>query len=210
MLIAIEGVDSAGKATQAKILAHRLRAELYSFPRYNTPIGALIKRHLTGDVYLATTHSKNRDEADPFMFQCLMAADKLYAEPRILDTLVDENHVVCDRWIPSALCYGAADGLDRDWLSGLHASLLEADLNIFLDITPEEALRRRPEARDRFERDREKQKRVREEYKKLWTERGAPHYVTVDGDGGGSGDGPIFTVAERVWAVVDAYMKEHE
>ena len=42
------------------------------------------------------------------------------------------------------------------------------DLNIFIDVPEEEALRRRPEMRDRFEKDREKQKVVRANYETLW------------------------------------------
>ena len=210
MHICIEGADGAGKNTQAKILAHRMRAELYSFPRYNTPIGKLIKRHLVGDVALREEHFNDARRApeDALMFRCLMAADKLAAAQSMRDLLSNSVVVVCDRWIPSSLCYGAADGIDREWLKSLYAALPQADLNIFLDVTLDETLRRRPEARDRYERDQEKQLRVREEYKRLWADEGAPHYVTVDGDGGGSGDGPIFTVAERVWAAVETYRRK--
>lgn len=226
IFVCIDGIDGSGKATQSKILAERLGAKLYSFPRYETPIGKMIRRHLTGRVALREEHLIDSSDhtidgdvvfrvasEDSLMFQALMIADKCNAAEEIQDLFLDGTPVVCDRWIPSAICYGAADGVDREWLIQTHLPLPEADLNIFLDVTPEEALRRRPDARDRYERDREKQKRVREEYQKLWEENavlidGAPIYVTVNGDGGG-GPGSIAVVAERVWAVVEAYRKEN-
>ncbi len=213
MLIVCEGVDAAGKATQSRALAQRLDAALFSFPRYGTPVGKAIKRHLHGEIQLCevrhlldpggqTGRTQHREALeDALVFQSLNLLDKSDAASEIRRLLLNGQHVVCDRWIPSSRCYGAADGLDPAWLERMHASLPQADLNIFLDITPEEALRRRPEARDRYERDRDKQAAVREQYKQLWAS-GGDKYVTVDGDGGGSGDGPIFVVAERVWEVV--------
>lgn len=172
MFIAIEGLDAAGKATQTKLLAERLRAEgrevfTYSFPRYDTPVGAAIKRLLVG----TTTLTRPLDEPSEdiaLVLQALMLADKSAAIKEITAHLIDGAVVICDRWIPSALCYGVADGLDVEWLSDIHFPLTEVDVNVFVDVSPEEALRRRPDARDRFERDREKQAAVREEYSKLW------------------------------------------
>lgn len=214
MLISVEGIDGSGKATQSGILARRLDAAVFSFPQYGTEVGKVIKRHLLGLISLREEHTIDSSDhtidgntvyrkapEDALVFQGLMLVDKSLAANDIRSALTGGQHVVCDRWIPSSQCYGAADGLDAAWLERMHASLPQADLNIFLDIMPEEAVRRRPEARDRYERDRAKQVAVRAEYQKLWAA-GGDKYVTVDGDGGGSGDGPIFTVAERVWEVV--------
>lgn len=216
MHIVIEGLDASGKATQSAILAKRLDAALFSFPRYHTTVGKAIRRHLRSELALCEERAidditcvRSRAPEDALVFQCLMLADKCDSAGDIPSILKGGQHVVCDRWIPSSRCYGTADGLDPAWLERMHASLPQADLNIFLDITPEEALRRRPEARDRYERDRDKQVKVRAEYQKLWAS-GGDKYVTVDGDGGGSGDGPIFTVSERVWEVVAKHLKGAE
>jgi dTMP kinase len=172
LFICIDGLDAAGKATQTKLLAERIRAEgrevfTYSFPRYDTPVGAAIKRLLVG----TTTLTRPLDEPSEdiaLVLQALMLADKCDAIKEITERLMAGAVVICDRWIPSALCYGAADGLDVAWLASIHFPLLDADMNVFIDVSPEEALRRRPEARDRFERDREKQAAVRKQYTKLW------------------------------------------
>ena len=54
MLIAIEGLDQSGKATQAQLLRDQLRqggtrARLVSFPDYGTSIGEEIARALQGE-----------------------------------------------------------------------------------------------------------------------------------------------------------------
>ena len=54
MLIAIEGLDQSGKATQSQLLRDQLRqggtrARLVSFPDYGTSIGEEIARALQGE-----------------------------------------------------------------------------------------------------------------------------------------------------------------
>ena len=54
-LIAIEGLDGAGKATQSKLLVEWMNREygetkLYSFPRYETSTGVEIGRYLRGEL----------------------------------------------------------------------------------------------------------------------------------------------------------------
>lgn len=171
-LIVIEGADGAGKNTQSKRIVEHLRAightaHLYSFPRYGTPLGAAIRRHLMKEIALVEDPATRAPE-DAMMFQCLMLADKSDAAVSIREHLKNGDFVVCDRWIPSSYCYGKADGLDPEWLDRMHASLPVADLNIYLDVSPEETLRRRPAMRDRYEENRELQQRVRENYQQLW------------------------------------------
>lgn len=192
MLIAIEGTDASGKNTQTQLLAARLRemgreVVTYAFPRYDTPVGKTIKRILTGEIAVAYAGQPgDRPESqvirlpvdEAHVLQALMTADKADATPEIATHINEGTVVICDRWISSAICYGTADGLDAEWLHRINFPLPDAALSIFIDVSPEEALRRRPEARDRYERDREKQKRVHEEYVRLWgCERGQSRIV---------------------------------
>lgn len=213
-LIVLEGLDAAGKATQARLLAERFQsymmtAFVFSFPRYATTVGKAILRHLKGEIVLADgvqaevgplssmhdTEPRCAPE-DALAFQCLMLADKMEAANDIRNHMGLGRVVICDRWWQSALAFGAADGLDEDWLHRIHYPLPQPWLNIFIDVPPEEALRRRPEARDRYERDREKQKVVRANYEKLWTNAGAD-YVKIDGVGTQK------EVHDRIWAALE-------
>lgn len=220
MLVCIEGCDGSGKATQSKLLVERVarnnvHATLFSFPRYDTPIGHTIKRHLMREIVLNEVKHvldsggqtgrtlTRRAQEDALMFQCLMLADKSDAASEMRAILTRGGHIVCDRWIPSSYCYGSSDGLEPAWLDRMHSSLPQADLNLFLDIPPEEAVRRRPEAGDRYEQDREKQKVVRTNYEALWKRGSYPTWQVVNGEGA------IEEVAERIWrAVVNVYGRE--
>jgi dTMP kinase len=207
-LIVIEGIDSSGKNTQTKKLAARFdsigsSAITFSFPRYGTTVGKAILRHLKGEIVLVQEETDAESYQrytstfeDALAFQCLMLADKTDAAFEIDRSLIAGSVVICDRWWQSALAFGAADGLDEEWLARIHHGLPQPWLNIFIDVPPEEALRRRPEARDRYERDREKQKIVRANYEKLWTNAGAD-YVKIDGVGTQE------EVHERIWAALE-------
>lgn len=177
MFIAIEGTDAAGKATQSQLLADRIeksgeRVFRYSFPRYETPLGAAILKHLKTELLLMGRDSRHNpfEEAseDALVFQCMMLADKYDAARDIITQLASGATVVTDRWWQSGWVYGRADGLEERWLGSVFRCLPQADLNIFIDVPPDEALRRRPEARDRYEKDREKQEVVRTNYNLLW------------------------------------------
>jgi dTMP kinase len=172
MFVAIEGADANGKATQSKLTCEKLggeksRCALISFPRYETPLGKGILRHLKREIVVKCSDGEDAVE-DPMVFQCMMTIDKYHAANEIRKHQAAGIHVVCDRWRQSAEMYGQADGLDPKWLNEIHASLPVADVNIYLEVTLEESLRRRPVLRDRYEKDPEKQKLIRKLYREHW------------------------------------------
>lgn len=193
MIIAFEGLDAAGKATQSRLLFDRLRREgrdvaIFSFPRYDTPVGTALKEVLTAkDINLG-------DSAVAHTIQSLMTVDKIDAYREMRFSGLDGRIVICDRWTPSALCYGQADGLSRAWLDSIQRSLPEADVCFLLDLPTEQAFRRRPDMRDRYERDRLKQGVIRANYHALWAEKG---WDVIDGSGTED------EVAARVWKILD-------
>ena len=150
------------------------RSSRISFPRYETPLGKAILRHLKEVTYLADNTPNSEKEPlprapeDALMFQCMMVADKYHAASEISKLLRDGVEVVCDRYWQSAYAFGGSDGLDEQWLLDIHEMMPKPDLNILLALSPEEALERRPQLRDRYERDVGTQVRVRENYEKLW------------------------------------------
>ena len=212
MLLCIEGCDSVGKNTQSKRLVEKFdsigrNAVVMSFPRYETVVGKAIRRHLLGETmvaeYLQLGGVATRAPEDPLAFQCLMLADKMDAALDIEVHIFAGRVVICDRWTPSAICFGEADGVDAHWLQRVQEILPQPALHVFIDVPEDEAFRRRPEMRDRYEKDREKQKVIRQNYKTLWeagAEEDPEEWVTVDGVG------TVEEVTERIWKHVLAVL----
>ncbi|MEE2965841.1 MAG: dTMP kinase [Acidobacteriota bacterium] len=173
MLIAIEGLDQSGKATQAERLRDQLReggarARLASFPDYGTSIGEEIARALQGE----------REYGSEAM-QLLYVANRYERKADLERWLVGGLTVVCDRYVASSIAYGEAQGLDASWLADIQRFLPAPELTILLDIDPELAAERKATGRDRYERDLALLERVRDSYTRQAEQ---ADWVSVNGD----------------------------
>jgi dTMP kinase len=173
VLIAFEGLDQSGKETQAKLLRARLeadgrRCEFLSFPDYATLLGREIGRALHGE----------RDYT-PEVTQLLFVANRYEHRARIELWLAEGAIVLCDRYLSSTVAYGEAQGLDPAELVVIQRFLPQPALTLFLDITPETAVRRKASGRDRFERDLDLLSRVRASYARQATQ---PGWHRIDGE----------------------------
>ena len=176
MLIAIEGVDQSGKATQAQLLREYLEVNvgcdsmILSFPDYNTPAGQIIKEALDphSDLNLSS-----------YEMQLMHVATRYHWKESIEEALADEFIVICDRYTESAVVYGEAIGLPITWINQLQRLLPQSDLNILLNIPVELALQRKPRNRDKYESDVEFLTKVSNSYKMRAVTQ--PKWVIVDG-----------------------------
>ena len=173
LLIAFEGLDQSGKQTQARLLADRLREDghrprIVTFPDDLTPIGREIRRALAGG-----------REYGPDVMQLLYVANRYERKTDLERWLTAGEIVLCDRYAASSVAYGAAHGLDADWLGDIQRFLPAAALTLLLDIAPETAAARKATGRDRYERDLALLARVRESYHQQAT---APGWRRLDGE----------------------------
>lgn len=146
-IIAFEGIDSAGKETQARLLVQELRWRGYSvatesFPRYDKPIGKLIKDWLNGQIDMTPTAIHMLYEADRVDFQ----RDIRQLEDAEFDFLV------LDRYILSNLAFVMAKGLDEKWFEILQQPVRKPDLTFILDVSTEVSFGRK-KIKDAHERD---------------------------------------------------------
>jgi dTMP kinase len=144
--IVVEGIDQAGKQTITKwlhqtLIEQGIPAHLTEYPRYDTPIGGLIRSILADP-------NKN-----PRVLQLLMAADKWDDLARIEKHLKDGCTSIADRYVASGIVYGASDGLPAGWVGPMNRGLLVPDITILLEISAAESNRRKPEGRDSYEAD---------------------------------------------------------
>ena len=173
MLVAVEGVDQAGKATQAQHLRDRLRASGYksrvaSFPDYGTFLGEEIARALQGE----------RDYG-PEAMQLLYVANRFERKADIDRWQSAGLIVLFDRYVASGIAYGEAQGLDPRWLATIQGSLPQPELTFLLDVPPETAAARKTTGRDQYERDLALLTRVRESYLRQAAQ---PDWVRIDAE----------------------------
>jgi len=194
LFICIEGVDQSGKKTQVGLLIKRLKekglqVEETSFPDYNTPIGREIQAFLSG----------NR-EYNVYVRHILYAANRWERKEDLVEWLNKKRLIIVNRYSPSNLAYGLANGLNLDWLLNLEKGLPEADLIIVLDTSPEVSFKRKSVGRDIYERDLSFLRKVREAYLQLSQKF---RWVVINGEKS------IKNSHENIWEVVNKYIKEH-
>lgn len=182
MLIAIEGVDGAGKNTLSRGLrtafesAGKTVAGL-AFPRYG--------ESETADLAAEALHGRHGDLADSvYAMAVLFALDRGGARAEIQRLLHEYDVVILDRYVASNAAYSAArlhqdaTGEVVDWVGRLEFGRLglpAPDWQVLLDVPTELAAQRArhredhdsARARDSYERDDGLQRRTGEVYRGL-------------------------------------------
>ncbi len=148
--IALEGLDGSGKSTQIKLLAEKLKGQGLKIYTTAEPTNSRIG-HIIKDIF------KHKMEADHRTIAALYAADRLdhltNKTDGILKKIEEGCTVITDRYYFSSYAYHGTH-MDINWViaaNSLSADLLRPDLNIYIDITPEESMRRLNKGRDSFE-----------------------------------------------------------
>ncbi|PUU78667.1 thymidylate kinase-domain-containing protein, partial [Tuber borchii] len=185
-LIAIEGLDRAGKSTQCQLLMDRLAevnipAHLQKFPDRTTPIGKMINAYLS----TATT-------LEDHAIHLLFSANRWELSARILQLLNDGITVVLDRYVYSGIVFSAAKGLGLEYCRAPDVGLPRADVVLFLDLDAEVAKRRGGFGGERYEVE-EVQRRVRGLFREVGEREGEVRWRVVDA--GRS----VEEVREEVW-----------
>lgn len=169
-------------------------ARLFSFPDYESPTGKAIKAHLKREWAVHKLTDMKHELTDALVYQALQLTNRMEHAQAIAEYLAGGDNVVADRYIQSGMVYGAADGLDPDYLETIHRWLPQPNLSLLIDIDPEQSIERRPEQRDRYESQAGLMETVAKGYRELWKDRadcGWP-YIVIDGRG------MIAEVAEQI------------
>lgn len=143
-LLVIEGVDSSGKATQAKKLLENLKGIGYDvqsveFPDYKSNSSALVKMYLGGEF------GKNAEDVNPYSASAFFAVDRVASYLTNWKKSLDDGKIVlADRYTTSNFIHQAAKISDKaekvkflDWVSDFEYNKLglpKPDLTIFLDM----------------------------------------------------------------------------
>lgn len=182
LFITLEGGDGAGKSTQAALLGEWLEAQGHTVTRTREPGGTETGR-LIRNILLHTD-----EPIDPKAEALLYAADRAQHIAELVRPALQRGEVVVqDRYIDSSLAYQGAGRVleagDVRHLSEWATDELWPDLTVLLDLSPEEAVKRRAgrgEADDRLEREAiEFHRAVREGFLRLAAEH-PERYLVLD------------------------------
>jgi dTMP kinase len=217
LLLAIEGIDGAGKGTQAARLAERAsehgrRVASFSFPLYDgNPFSRAVADYLNGEFGAA-------EEVHPELAALLYAGDRLHARPRIVAALEDNDLVVCDRYVGSNQAHqgGKLTGEARrrllDWLEEVEYGefalprpqlviVLDAPVALARSLVGQKAARGYTTLEaDIHEADAVHSSATREVYLEL-AERHDWGVVSTAGADGGARD--VDDIAAEIWALVE-------
>ncbi|MGH3967835.1 MAG: dTMP kinase [Mycobacterium sp.] len=197
MLIAIEGVDGAGKRTLGDGLCaafHKLGKSVATcaFPRYGQSVAA--------DVAAEALHGRHGDLASSvYAMAMLFALDRAGAVEQIRGLCQDHDVVILDRYVASNAAYSAArlhqdaDGEVAAWVRQLEYQRLQLpvpDWQVLLGVSAELARQRATDrasrdarrARDAYERDDELQQRTAAVYAGLAAAGWGGRWLVVDAD----------------------------
>lgn len=157
-IIVFEGIDKAGKTTQAKLLEKKLGSKCVriDFPDYSTSVGKEIRQFLDG--------KRNYPDEVKMM---LLSANRWEKKGEIEKMVSKGTTVIMNRYYQSNLVYGISKGLKLDWLLSLDKGLPKADLVIVIDIRPKTLVSRSKNVVDTFEKDLELIRRVKKNYRIL-------------------------------------------
>jgi dTMP kinase len=197
VLIAIEGVDGAGKRTLSQGLcaafeAAGQRVATLAFPRYGQSVAA--------DVAAEALHGQHGDLASSvYAMAMLFALDRAGAAAQIRELCDDHDVVILDRYVASNAAYSAArlhqdaDGEVVGWVYQMeyHRLRLPApDWQVLLGVSTELASQRARDrarhdagrSRDAYERDNELQQRTGTVYSGLAAAGWGGRWLVVDVD----------------------------
>ena len=148
--IVLEGIDGAGKTTQAVRLEEYLRglgrhtmrtAEPTAFPT-----GVALRRALSGE-------EKKTECEMATMFVLDRIAHNIHPTDGIEALLSQGIDLICDRYYYSTLAY-QGQSTDYKWVRDMNLNcpqIRKPDLCIYLDLTPQQSLERIRMGRDRVE-----------------------------------------------------------
>ncbi|MEA5535473.1 dTMP kinase [Crocosphaera sp. XPORK-15E] len=173
LFIVLEGIDKAGKSTQAELIKTHLinqgNSAIISSEPTDGVIGKLIREAMQSQS-IAIKNQAKFDEQMAYLF----AADRHYHLYNDIDGVYkliqqDNSHVIATRYYFSSLAYNCNNQEEFDFVYGLNKRFPNPDLVIYIDVSLEVALSRLQNAayKEVYETE-AKLKKVRANYHKIF------------------------------------------
>ena len=134
--IALEGIDNSGKTTLAKKLKcdlDKLGLNVVISFELSTQVGVLIQEYFKKNISISSEQKT-----------LLFASDRLIRYEKLKNSNVDI--VIWDRYIYSAFVYREMEGLNINWVRNVNSIFKEPNLNFYINIPIDDAIKRGLEA----------------------------------------------------------------
>lgn len=155
MLVIFEGLDNCGKTTLVQMIKD-----------YYLKIGvpAEISKEFETNIGKELKTMAKEGTLDPILKAYLFAADRHIRMKNITNEDLQEKVMLFDRYVPSALAYRMAEGIDKNWINNINSIFPKADIGFFIDITPEESVKRNTDTKFNIKASPEHLAKVRKTY----------------------------------------------
>ena len=144
-LFVIEGLDGSGKATQAKLLAQRLkgmgkRVREVSFPQYDSESSALVKMYLNGEF------GSRPDDVNAYAASTFYAVDRYASFKKDWREAWEKGIVIADRYTTSNAIHQCSKLPTEQWdpflewlfeLEYEHMGIPKPELVVYLQVDPD-------------------------------------------------------------------------
>lgn len=155
LLVAIEGIDRAGKSTQVEYLKKTHNFEVIKFPNVKTATGRLIYEVLKG-----------KQKMNETALHLLFSANRWETINEIEYNLNNYHNVVLDRYYLSGIAYAQVNGISMCKTLYADSELPKPDVTIYMDLLPDIASQRE-EYGEQITENLEFQQKVYQKYKQI-------------------------------------------
>jgi dTMP kinase len=136
-LIVFEGIDGAGKSTQAEVLKRTLWEKGYDVVYFREPSEGKWGREIKRKAAYPDSISPEEE------LELFLKDRKENVEKNLKPALKEKKIVILDRYYFSTIAYQGAKGIDQERIRKMNEGfVVEPDLVFFLDVDPQEGLDR--------------------------------------------------------------------
>lgn len=155
MLVIFEGLDNCGKTTLVEMIKNYY---------LNIGMDAEISKEFETNIGRELKQMAKEDTLDPILKAYLFATDRYIRMKNIRLEDLKNKIMLFDRYVPSALAYRMAEGVNKDWVTNINLVFPKADIGFFIDITPNESVKRNTDTKFNIKATPEHLNKVRDAY----------------------------------------------
>ncbi len=155
MLVIFEGLDNCGKTTLVEMIK-----DYY----LNLEIDAEISKEFETNIGKELKKMAKEGTLDPILKAYLFATDRYIRMRNMKHEDLKNKIMLFDRYVPSALAYRMAEGVDKNWVTNINSVFPKADIGFFIDITADESVNRNVDSKFNIKSTPEHLEKVRSAY----------------------------------------------